>query len=770
MEINEVTVGLRVTHNKFGEGIVDRVDIKREVALVAFDDSTQGKKEIVVHFLKRPFDVEEIVLHEKYGKGVIFEHQGNNLYYVVFYDGFEGQISGKDLELFVDEESNVADEETVVQIEEFRIIPSNYSEQSSFSSAAKRFLSFLANTYSNGLATIRAFEEKGGNVGLLLVQDKGIIVFKMMSLTKDNTDLLYNKMYFDACKGDLERFRAFYTGKMLMSKNLCCVNSTGTSKCFKYPTRFVFVYENLSVDDVDVNRLLVKDRDIYFRNFESVFEENELFSNFEAYVRDDFNGLDRDAYSSIVDRVVPEYTTLIDIVPKGGGKKATGKHTFSFAPITGSEREFKALALDDDQIKTINDTKPGHYITLANPGTGKSVILVSKAYRIRSINKNSKVLITCFNNPLMQHHTEFAELSGMFGEGFYIKTFHKLIIQLLEENDIFHFSHPTDDDIDAEFKKAIDLFEENLNAGKIKTHFDAIFIDEVQLFEPKWIDMCYKMLIPNKEEAVFELFGDMNQNVRELQLNKKAPWQQLVATPSFRGRYKKIVKNYRNTQRIAKYINALITDFNNYLSKRGVTIDEEEMGMTTVFNDTLGEKVLVSVSSNLNYARIANTIKRRVKNGEANYSDFAIIYPAAKILNLFSPVQLLTESLDKNEIPYDFICGDYITKKKVFDCTGVILTTIDSSLGLDFKHVIFCGLHFWDFFVNPETRVIGDFTTALQQNNPLALDKLSEIGKKVYSACSRAKISLEIMDDLNRGSPIRNIIRPENGKEYFDVR
>lgn len=767
MDAKRISVNLRVFNKAFGEGTIKVVYDKRESVTVVFDNAEFGQKDIHINYLFEIYNVEEVVFHKKHGKGIIFEYRGNNIFYVVFYNDYEGEIPGDELEPF-HEEKIVEEIEEEQKVEEFRIIPSNYSEQSSFSTPVKQFLTSLKKKYSDGLAAIKSYEENGGNVGVFLVPNRGIVVFKMMSLEEKDIDFLYNKMYYAACKGQLEKFRAFYTDKMLMSKKLYWSNQNNTNKCFRYPTRFVFVFENIHKDKINKDKLALSDIDIFFKGFDNFFDNNDVLTNFEPYVESDFKTIEQELYGAIIERIIPEYSTLVDIVPQEKSESQRKKTDFKFAPITGKEREFRALSLDDEQIKIINDTKPGHYITLANPGTGKSVLLVSKAYRIKSANKDSKVLITCYNNNLMQHHSEFAVLSGMSESGLYIKTFHKLITQALEEENLYRVNHLNDDGLSSEFQKAIDIFEENYDAGKIKMKFDAIFIDEVQLFEPRWIDLCYKMLGQDPQNAVFELFGDINQNVREMQLKKKAPWQQLKLVPSFKGRYKKIVKNYRNTQRIAKYLNALITDFNDYLAKRGIQFDDEDMGMTTVFNDTLGEKVTVAISSHATYARIANLIKSRVNKGEAQYSDYAIIYPASKIKDLFSPIQLITDALDKNRIPYDFICGDIATKKKVFECTGVILTTIDSSLGLDFKHVIFCGLHFWDYFYNPETGIISNFTNGLLSSNPVALDKLSEIGKKIYSACSRARLSLEVMDDLDKDSPIRQILRPKNGKEYYN--
>ena len=45
---------------------------------------------------------------------------------------------------------------------------------------------------------------------------------------------------------------------------------------------------------------------------------------------------------------------------------------------------------------------------------------------------------------------------------------------------------------------------------------------------------------------------------------------------------------------------------------------------------------------------------------------------------------------------------------------------------------------------------------------------INEVAKKIYSACSRAREGLFILDDLNKDSPVKKIIRPSSGRKYFD--
>ena len=77
----------------------------------------------------------------------------------------------------------------------------------------------------------------------------------------------------------------------------------------------------------------------------------------------------------------------------------------------------------------------GHRVILANPGAGKSVLLLSKAFKYASMYKGSNVLLTCYNNNLADSYN-FKRNCANFGENnnLFIMTFHKLVKKIYEES------------------------------------------------------------------------------------------------------------------------------------------------------------------------------------------------------------------------------------------------------------------------------------------------------------------------------------------------
>lgn len=785
---SQIKPGARVEHKTFGMGTIVSIEEGHEYAVVDFDKSTDGKQRRLISFSFLKIYVPkvtnesteivkgDIVFSEQYGEGIVLERRGFFKSLVKFKNtGKEEVILNVHLTKVIEDiisEDELSDEEINSA---FKIIPSNYSEQSCYSTNAKRLMTFFRRKYTNaGIATIKSYPEGDGEIGVLIVPEKGIIVFKMMN-QEFPEDAIYSPMFAALAETQLTSIRNHYLTNFLMSKSLC-VFKNNSYKVLKYPTRFVLIYPNIDISkitQVDKSRISVSNKNIFFKNFTSHIIDNELFSNFEEYEQNSFVEISQKMFGSIIERVVPENATLIDIAPKVEVTVKNNEYNPKFTPITGQEREFSALCLDDYQIKIINDTKPGHYLTLANPGTGKSVLLVSKAYRIQSIKNNNNVLITCYNKNLAEHHLTFSQVSGMKTPNLHISTFHKLVRDILSKKDPTFVRGLNIDESEKDFDRMIERFEQLLDAKVIETNLNAIFIDEIQLFDPKWIDICYKLLDKsNNKDYFFEMFGDINQDVKSQRSKGKASWQNTKVVPSLQGRVKKLEKNYRNTDLIAKYLTSMIEDFNKELTRLGVPVDPESSCITSETSKRGSLRTKILITANDKFSKVKKIVKELHDKAHAEYSEIAIIYPATRFSKWYFPINAIENELDNANIPFSFIHGDAMDGREkryaLFDCDGVVMSTIDSCLGLDFKYVILCGMHFWDYMFDERENKTRKLTSEFISKNPDAKFYVNEIGKKIYSACSRARDGLYIIDDLDKDSPIKKIIRPASGRRYFD--
>lgn len=718
-------------------------------------------------------NVGDLVIQDEFGEGIVVERRNSSTFLVRFDNGFKALVSKNELKKV---EMQVVDDGSEEETDDtsFSVIPSNYSEQDCYSKNAKLLLNFLRKKYKDGgMASIKSYPDGNGEIGVLVVPNKGIVVFKMINnWTESDADLLKSQIAIKTLNKQYEDFRNYYLNKFYLSKVFCFCGEQ--FKILKYPIRFVFLLENIDLSKIsktELSQIDLKNKNILFKRFSSILDGNDLLSNFEKF--EDMNApmVGPSCYGAVLERVIPENATLVDIASSAKpSKEPPPRYNSGFKPITGKEREFDALGLDDSQIKAINDTKTGHYLTLANPGTGKSVLLVSKAYRIQSTNPGN-VLITCFNNNLAEHHNTFAQISGMKTNKLRIATFHGFIKEMLSEKDrdeVLAIEAQTED-IGQRFERMFSSLTKKLDAGKLRTfNFDAIFIDEVQLFRPEWIDFCYRLLSQQKgKEFFFEMFGDINQDVKELKPKGKAPWQLTRYVPSLRGRTKYLKVNYRNNKIIASFLNLAITNLNNFLQSKGVPVDEELACLTSnaTREGKLNPKKFYSKKGS--FLRVVKIIQDLVDNPitKAEYTDIAIIYPAKQYLDYYTPIVAIENELNQANIPFCYICGDMLTKKKIFDCDGVIFTTIDSSMGLDFKYVILCGLHYWDLVHIDGKKKPAELHEFYKTNEYAALRRIGEIGKCFYTGCSRAREGLFIIDDLDIASPLRDIVWPVPKKD-----
>lgn len=786
--LDKLKKGSRVNNSAFGDGTVLNVDYANSRIKVLFDEELGGKREreMNVDFLrllednnekeKPKFKIGDKVHSEKYGDGFVTSIHG---YYRVSVKFKEQTISLLSDELELVEFNIIDDDEISLEDTDssFKVVPSNYSEQSSYSTCAKRLLTYLRKKYpAEGLATIKSYSEGDGTFGVIINPSYGVVVFKMLE-TELYIDDLKSSIIEKIMSKDLDNLKKYYYDLFLQSKNLCSFFEN-KYKNLKFPFKFVYIYQNVDIlkfNKEDVSKIKIQNKSIYFKNFNSLLPNNDLFENFDNEVNG-FSKIDEKLFGSIIERVVPENATLINIAPPSVARSIKNDSLNpQFIPITGKEREFSALYLDDSQIKTINDTKPGHYLTLANPGTGKSVLLISKAYRIQSKERNNNALITCYNKNLAAHHLVFAEVSGLKTANLRIQTFHSLILELLNKKDPkFLQFHPLDDDYEGNFDKAVLRVEELIDSKSIETNLNAIFIDEVQLFDPKWIDVCYKLLDKsNNKDYYFEMFGDINQDVKSMRSKGKASWQNTKCLPNLKGRVKKLDVNYRNTDLISNYLKCMISEFNDYLSKHGISIDLDSAGLTSETRKKGNLRTKILLSSNSDISKVVKTINELVQKMHADYNDIAIIYPMKKYGKYYNPVSMIEDEFEKNDIPFSFIHGDSRAygreaRKKIYECDGVIMSTIDSCLGLDFKYVILCGMHSWDFYYDEKEKHSDKLTLRKILFDDKAKYYFNEVGKKIYSACSRAREGLYIIDDLNDESPIKDIIRPKTGGKYYD--
>ena len=204
------------------------------------------------------------------------------------------------------------------------------------------------------------------------------------------------------------------------------------------------------------------------------------------------------------------------------------------------------FALDSQQhrlgMKRVRDVM----VVTGPAGSGKSLILASRARRLAEEHPDWKIQVLCFNHGLVPY-LEF--IIGDY-ENVSVKQF-----------GVFHYAlgHRFTMGAGADAKST----EQQVKAKEkgIEITYDALLIDEVQDFAPGWLQFALEGLFPNRGGAV--LVGDLNQSIyRESNLE--------VALAGRLVEYEHLTQPYRSTRQILNVVSILDPD---------LTVEGEELSM-----------------------------------------------------------------------------------------------------------------------------------------------------------------------------------------------
>jgi len=419
-----------------------------------------------------------------------------------------------------------------------------------------------------------------------------------------------------------------------------------------------------------------------------------------------------------------------------------------------SDRAVQSYRLDKKQIDIINKIAKGNQLILACAGSGKSILIISKCFKLASLNPSEKFLITCYNRNLNNYYTWAIAQAGFIDRNVLCSTFFGLCRMLLENNNV---PIPSSYGINSNdfFEKIFEVANNALAQGKIKERYYGIFIDEVQIFKPEWYRFCFNLLkSKNNTDHFFVIAGDKSQDIKNNIKHGKAPWQGGGnAYPEYRGKTLPIEMNYRNSKPINDAIDRYVEEAKRFGATIGVdlTSDPELFLRGTAHregnNPTLVE--LKNFSNEGEALAIGDAVSHLIVAKGLSEVDIAIILYNTRVRKYYS-------KLWKDKY-YDFMNG--IRRRFIAERweqpsvlksgesegatygsrRGVTITTIEGSLGLDFRAVVLAGL--LPLGIHEKARTLKDFEVSTSE-------KLEAFKKNVnflYTGCTRAKDELTII-------------------------
>ena len=319
-----------------------------------------------------------------------------------------------------------------------RLWPQDYERKEHITRAEKSLLRNASRNFKSGHIVVSidpiGMSTSTVKMGMYISPSEGLITFSIYPGKIEDKNIGIYQAYVHMVEDKI--YDRLLDSKILIVRD-------GDYKCLKFPYKHIIMFPEERVGKVDVSKGQLSQLENYatFDFFRPITSEGKektvsqlgIFKGIRKTYDASFSGISDVECRAIFERLAPEYTVIMteteDVqVPE---KKI---HINRDLKITGKEMEYKTFFLDEYQVAQVNDIGTGHRVILANPGAGKSVLLLSKAFKYASMYKDSKVLLTCYNNNLADSYN-FKRACANFGENknLYIMTFHKLVKKIYEE-------------------------------------------------------------------------------------------------------------------------------------------------------------------------------------------------------------------------------------------------------------------------------------------------------------------------------------------------
>lgn len=598
----------------------------------------------------------------------------------------------------------------------------------------------------------------------LLICKEGLLLLRFFDVDNVNAvkmtiELNAQRGVFDKIENDIyeklkgSRYLLDFSGELLFNFNICFV--------------FPEIESSQVVSQLTPNGRAFVTKHVLFKDtILAVRKEGE--SILKSYISRR-NFIEEKIINNIFQRLCPEITIARKYILSDDVSVTTHDQG-----VDGSDRSVLSYRLNSSQINIINKIKKGDQLILACAGSGKSVLLISKCFKLASLNPAEDFLITCYNRNLNNYYQWAIAQAGFLNRNVKCQTFFVLLSHLLESNHIpipTMYNGDTNEYFDALFRVANDA----LAKGRIKERFTGIFIDEIQIFKPEWYRFCFNLLKnKNAENHFFIIAGDKSQDIKNHIKSGKAPWQgNGEGYPEYRGKTLPIETNYRNSKPINDAVDRFVEKAKWFGEKIGADLssDPELFLRGTAYREGNSPEIieLKDFSNEGEAEAICRAVKHLIENKDMSEVDIAIILYnrigknthsgwKTKFYNLLPYIKQRFYSYGWED-PAVLISGES-NGVTYGSRTGVTITTIEGSLGLDFRAVILAGLR-------PLGSHEGVQTTRDFSN--LTLEKQEAYKKNInfiYTGCTRAKDELSIVLSAKRGESVyMDLIRDSMGDD-----
>ncbi len=287
----------------------------------------------------------------------------------------------------------------------------------------------------------------------------------------------------------------------------------------------------------------------------------------------------------------------------------------------------------------------------------------------------------------------------------------------------------------------------------------------MQQLKDEWKIALYELLDSNKYMI---MVGDYNQEIRPKDQKEYEEDDDIIILENdekdnmsyYLGdiKFKKMIlnRNYRNTRQITNVINKLVKQIEKIKKDINYTEKNQNKNLLKGISSKNGEvpEYIYAMNEDMLKQIIKNKILYLIEEKGIDENDIILLYPG----NYFKTEQakknnkacgkLSKASIEKiicNELKLQF--NDLTDGTSKVNNTGIKLSTIGKSIGLDFKAVIIFGL----YNIRSSKKENIEFTDieTIKKSSINVKRELINNMKNIYVAASRAKEYLYIIDDID---------------------
>lgn len=312
-------------------------------------------------------------------------------------------------------------------------------------------------------------------------------------------------------------------------------------------------------------------------------------------------------------------------------------------------------------------------------GSGKTLILASRAKLLSKQHPEWKILILCYNISLARFIEQMVQQMMLEPDDLF--DFDPLVKRKSHLIEVRNFHAWLQNDLHISERRISSTLEKLRKREIILPSYDAILIDEGQDFEPEWLELASEVLNPETKSLL--LVEDRAQSIYK----RKRSYVQDTGL-DFRGRSKILNINYRNTSQIVSFAWSFYQS-NSLLKDKVVT--KELDGEIIAPQSTLRRGPEPAVIKCDHFFKEADLVARQIKKlheeKKVPYSEMLILYRIQKFSTMHY-VDTLQRALNYYGIKHFWITESSETKRTFSkDDQCVKISTIDSSKGLDFQAV-----------------------------------------------------------------------------------